>query len=197
MLFRTILSFCQCWPRVFLVKYRGIWAIVGVALAASGYYYQKINCSKKAISEKWCYSVGNAWSVFLYNIVWGLLGITQGFYLCDVVPKVLRRHWTEFLHVKCCLEAYWTIFITRVFYLWLYNVAPREFKTPRTRINSCVMSSRTSRTALHRVFLVQCCSRSIKKTLSQDFFWFNVVWSLLAWATLHKVSTSAMLSQGY
>ena len=117
-----------------------------MALAASGYYYQKINCSKKVISEKWCCSVGNAWSVFLYNVVWGLLGITQGFYLCDVVPRVLRRHWTEFFHVKCCLEAYWTIFITRGFYLWLYNVAPREFKTPRTRINSCAMSSRTSRT---------------------------------------------------
>ena len=31
------------------------------------------------------------------NVVWSFLGnIAQGFYLCNVVPRVLRQHWTEF-----------------------------------------------------------------------------------------------------
>ena len=49
-------------------------------------YYQKINRSKIKITEKGCCLENNRLSFFLYNFLWSLLGITQGFYLCNVVP---------------------------------------------------------------------------------------------------------------
>ena len=36
-----------------------------------------------------------------------LANITQGFYLCNVVPRVLRQHWTGFFPAMLS-EAFWT-----------------------------------------------------------------------------------------
>ena len=42
---------------------------------------------------------------FMWNVFWRLLNnAAQGFCLCNVVPKVLRQHWTVFFPVQCCLE---------------------------------------------------------------------------------------------
>ena len=43
--------------------------------------------------------------LFLRNVVWSLLdNIVQGFYLCDVIPRVLKEHWTILFPVQFCLE---------------------------------------------------------------------------------------------
>ena len=44
---------------------------------------------------------------FLFHVVWSQLdSIAQSVYLCNVVPRVLRQHWTGFLSVQCCLESF-------------------------------------------------------------------------------------------
>ena len=121
--------------------------------------------------------------VFLRNVVWSLLGnIGQGlpvpccpksitatlnrifsiailsgatwttlqklFFLYNVVPRILRQHWTWFLPVQCC---------------------PKTIKKTLKRIFSCAMWSGASMTTLHRVFSVQYYPKSIKITLNRNF----------------------------
>ena len=77
-MFHTIFSF---YSMIFLVQCRGSLCNVG----ATG-YYQKVNWSKIKIAENCC-SDDSSLSFFLCYVVWILLGnITQGFYLCNVVP---------------------------------------------------------------------------------------------------------------
>ena len=106
-LFSVLLSvqsylFVQCWPEIFLVQCLGNLCNVRKAFAATG-HYQKLNLSKIKIAQKWCCSDKNALSFFLRNVVWSLLSITQGFYLCNVVPRELWQHWIGYFHMKCCL----------------------------------------------------------------------------------------------
>ena len=62
------------------------------AFAATS-YYKKINQFGIKIAEKLCYSDGITLGFFLCDIVWSLLGnIGQSFYLCKVVPIVLRHY---------------------------------------------------------------------------------------------------------
>ena len=73
------------------MQFRGNLRNAGAAFAETS-YYQKINRTKIKIAEKLCCSDYNALG-FLCNIVWSLLGnIAQGFYLCNIVPRVLQRH---------------------------------------------------------------------------------------------------------
>ena len=70
---------------------------------------KKINQSKIKIAQK--SNVAQTALGFRYNVVWSLLGSTaQGFYLCNVVPRVLGQHWTWFL-------------LSNVVWSLLYNVA--------------------------------------------------------------------------
>ena len=88
--------FVQCCPGILLVQCRENLGNVGTTLVATG-YYQEINWFKIRIAEKWCYSGDIA-----LGCLWG--NIAQGFYLCNINPRVLRHYWTEFFHVQCWLE---------------------------------------------------------------------------------------------
>ena len=88
-----------------------------------------------------------------FFFVWRLLGnIAQSFYLCNVVPRVLRQHWTEFYHVQYSLEPLWqhcTKFLP-------VQCCPKSINTTFSRIFSCAMLSGSSCTTLHKVFSVTC-----------------------------------------
>ena len=86
--------FVQCWLGIFLAQCSGNLLNVGAAFAPTG-YYQKINRFKIKIPKKWCCSDDNALS-FIVQWCLSLLDITQAFYLCNIVPRVLRQHWTGF-----------------------------------------------------------------------------------------------------
>ena len=120
-----------------------------------------------------------------------LLSIKQGFYLCNVVPRVLRQHWTWFFYVQCCLEPL-EQHRTRILPVAV-QCCSKRIKTARKRIFSCTMFYGTSRTTLHRVFPVQCCPRSIKTTLHRIFSYSMLFGA--SWATLHNISTCVMFSK--
>ena len=85
---------------MFLCNAGEIWAMLAWHL------WQPI-IKKLLVQSKNCWkSDKNALSLFLCNVVWSLLGnIEQGFYLCNVVPRVvLWQHWTGFFHVQYCLR---------------------------------------------------------------------------------------------
>ena len=145
-MFRTTLSFCSMLARNFFVQCRGNLFNVGAAFSANG-YYQKNNRSKIKIAEIWCYSDDNALG-FLCNVVWSLLGnIAQGFYLCNVVPRILRQHWTGFS--MCNVVGSLLDNIAQGFYL--YNVLPSVLRQHRTRVFSCAMLSGASWTTMHKI----------------------------------------------
>ena len=147
------------------------------------------------------------------------------FYLCHIVPRVLRQHWTWFFPVKCCLESlgqHYAKFLP-------VQCCPKRIKTTLKRIFSSAMLSEAWTTTLHRAFSMQCCPKSINTTLNMTFscamlskslgqhytrffhvqcypssikitlhrIIFRAMLSQASWATLHKVFTCAMLSQEY
>ena len=145
-MFRTTLSFCSMLARNFFVQCRGNLFNVGAAFSANG-YYQKNNRSKIKIAEIWCYSDDNALG-FLCNVVWSLLGnIAQGFYLCNVVPRILRQHWTGF---SMC-NVVWSLLDNIAQGFYLYNVLPSVLRQHRTRVFSCAMLSGASWTTMHKI----------------------------------------------
>ena len=89
--------FAQCWPDIFLVQCWWNLYNVGVVFAAAG-HYQKVNQSKinAQATIQWAFPV--------QCCLESLGQYCTGFYLCNVAPRVLRQHWTEFFHVECCLE---------------------------------------------------------------------------------------------
>ena len=102
-LFRTILSFCSVFTRDFSCamswKYEQCWQLQQPIITE-----KLTGPKKKTFAEKWC-SDDIALAFILCNVVWSLLdNIAQGFYLYNVVPRVLRHHWTRFLPVHCYLE---------------------------------------------------------------------------------------------
>ena len=113
------------------------------------------------------------------------------FYLCHIVPRVLRQHWTWFFPVKCCLESlgqHYAKFLP-------VQCCPKRIKTTLKRIFSSAMLSEAWTTTLHRDFSMQCCPKSIKTTLNRTFS--CAMLSEVSWTTLHKTFSCAMLSQQY
>ena len=103
------------------MQYRGNLDNAGEAFAATA-HYQKINWSNIKIPETWPDVVDTtlhrvfSWAMlsqeyydnitqdfFMCNAVWSLSSdIAQGFYLRNIVLRVLRQYW--FFLVQCCLE---------------------------------------------------------------------------------------------
>ena len=135
---------------------------------------------------------------FMCSVVWSLLdNIAQGFYLCcNVVPRVLRQHWTGFfscngvwrtLHkVFTCvmlfqrvLRQHWRKFFPFIqccleasgqhcTRLLPVQCCPKRIKMTLNRIFSCAMLSGASRTTLRLgCLLVQHCPKSNKATLNR------------------------------
>ena len=95
--------------------------------------------------------------VFLYNVVWSLMGTTQGFDICNVVPRVLRQHWTGFFPEHRCLES------------------QGEHYNGFLPVQCCCKSTKTK---LNRIFSVQCWNFSVWSLLDntvQVFYLYHVV----------------------
>ena len=107
--------------------------------AMSGKFVQRCCGIYSKTTERWCYSEEIALSFFLCTVFWSLLGnIKQGFYLCNVVPRVLRQHWTSFFQcnvVWSCMDN-----MAQGFFSYFVQCCPKRIKT-----------------TLKKVFLVQCC----------------------------------------
>ena len=86
---------------------------------------------------------------FPCNVAWSLLdNIAQSFYLCNVVPRLLRQHWTRSVPVQCCLEPleqHCTKFLP-------VQCCSKTIKATLNKICFCATLSRTSWTTLHKVF---------------------------------------------
>ena len=121
-LFRTILSFFQCWPGSFLVQCRKNLAMLAPHLQQSD-IIKKLTGSKQKLRKSdviqttlhWVFSGVSRTTLhrvfscamlsqeyydiieqgfFMCNVVLSFFdNIAQGFYLCSVVPRVLRQHW--------------------------------------------------------------------------------------------------------
>ena len=80
--------FVQCWPGIFLVQCKENLCNVGMVFAAAS-HYQKINWPKIKIAVKWFCSDDIENNFFLCIVVLSLKDNTrQGFYLCNIVPRV-------------------------------------------------------------------------------------------------------------
>ena len=156
--------FVQCCPRIILLQCRGNLCNVGATFEAAG-YYQKINMSKIKIAKKGCCSETNTLSFFLYIFLSTLLGITQSFKLCNVVPTVLGQYWTVIFPVQCCLEPL-EQHSTRILLVQCY---PISIKTTLNSIFSCAMLSQASWTTLHKDFTCAICTKGIETTLNSIF----------------------------
>ena len=103
-MFRTVLSFCWMLARGFSCAMSGKFVNVSAAFAAISYYKKNYLVQNK-IHQKVMLFRRLCTEFFLCNVVWSLLvNIAPGFYLCNVVPIVLRKYWTKLFHVQCCLE---------------------------------------------------------------------------------------------
>ena len=152
--------------------------------------------------------------------------IEQDFYLGNVVPRVLKRHWrgslpveycleplgqhkTKFLTVKCCPKC---IKITLNRIVFLCNALWSLSDNIALSFCPCNFLPRVLRQHWTRFLAVQCClgppgqhstkllpvqiyPKSIKTIFNRIFFYAMLPGAF--WATLHKVFTCAMLSQGY
>ena len=76
----------------------------------------------------------------MYNVVWSPLdNIVQGFYLRNVVARVLREHWTRFF--PC--NVVWSLLdnMAQVFFSYFVQCCPKKIKTTLKTIFSCAMLS--------------------------------------------------------
>ena len=107
--------------------------------------------------------------------------IAQGFYLRDVVPRVLRQHWTEFFlpmlsgasRAKLC-RVFTCAMLSQNIKTTLNRIFPAHccYEPQRqywTRFCPCAGFSRVSETTLHKVLTVQWRVKSIKRTLHRIF----------------------------
>ena len=131
----------------------------------------------------------NTLTFFLYNCLWSLLGITQDFQLCNVVPIVLKQHSTVPIPVQFCLESL-RQHCTRILPV---ECRPKSITTILNKIFSCAMLSEASWTTLNNILLVQYSTESIQTTFNRNFFCKML--SEASWTTLHKDFTCAMLCQ--
>ena len=104
--------------------------------------------------------------------------IAQELYLCNVASRVLRKHWTVFFHVQCCLEP----LVAQGFYFC--NVVPRVLRQRWTVIFPVQCCPGALGQHCRKILLVQCCPKSIKATLSKNFS--CAILSRASWTTLHK-----------
>ena len=140
--------------------------------------------------------------------------IAQRFYLCNVLPSVLRQQWTGFFSCAMLSGASW-ITLHKVFTSQC-NVVPRELRQHWKGFFLMQCCLRASRTTLHKVFT---CAVLFQEYLWQHWtgcfltecFLCNVVWSLLdniaqgfitvpccpksIKTTLNKIFSCAMLSE--
>ena len=93
-----------------------------------------------------------------------------GFYLCNVVPRVLRQHWTGFFLVHFSLEPQGQHCLG---YL-LVQCCPKNIKTTLNRIFSCAMLSGASRTTLNRIFFLCNAVWNLLGNIAQGFYLCNV-----------------------
>ena len=87
---------------------------------------------------------------FVFKVVWSLSdNIAQGFYLCNVVARVLRQHCTGFFLIQSCLEhlGKYCIGFSAV------KCSPKSIKARLNKIFSDAMLSEAFRIILHRVFI--------------------------------------------
>ena len=92
----------------------------------------------------------------------------------NVVPRVLRQHWTWVFLMQCCLEPLGQHCIG----FWPVHCCPKSIKTTLNRIFSYALLSGASRTTLHRVFT---CAMLFGASCT----------------TLHKIFICPILSQKY
>ena len=109
--------------------------------------------------------------VSLYNVVYSLLSNIQGFYLCNVVPRVLKQHWKEFFSGNPCLE----LLLQHCTRFYLCNVVPRVLRPHWTIFFSVYCCLEPQREHSVEYLPWQCFPRSIKTW----FFLCNLVWNLL------------------
>ena len=167
--------FVQCWPGSFLVQFREDLCHNNTAFAATS-YYKKINQFGIKIAEKLCYSDGITLGFFPVRYCLESLGnIGQSFYLCKVVPIVLRHYWIGFFHVQCCLDPL-RQHCTRFLPVECFQ---KNIKTTLNRIYSYVILSEAWKTTFPRVFMCAMLSQQYQENIQQDFFMCNVVWNLL------------------
>ena len=141
--FRTVLSFSS-------MLARGNLSNVGVAFAATG-YYQQINRSKIKITEKWPDFVQT-------TLQWV-------FYVCNVVPRVLRQHWRGAFPVQCCLESLGQN-CTRFLPM---HCCFKIIKTTLYKTFPCAMLPGVCWATLHGFLLVQCCTIVLRQHWTKFF----------------------------
>ena len=92
--------------------------------------------------------------------------IEQGFYLFNVVPRVLRKHWREFF----LCNVVWSLMDNIAQGFYLYRVIPRVL--PKITLNKC-FSVQCCLEALGQHYTwflpIQCCPKSIRTTLNMIF----------------------------
>ena len=104
-LFYTILSFFQCWPRIFLVQYRGKLCGFGVMFAPN--CYQKIKLSKVKIAEKNDETLLRQYCTGLFPIQCCVESLGQhctGLLPMQICPKSVTTTLNRIFHVQYCLE---------------------------------------------------------------------------------------------
>ena len=117
-----------------------------------------------------------------------LENIAQGFYLCNIVPRVLRQDWTKFF----TSTVVWRFLDNITQGIYLCNVVPRELRQHWTGFFLVQYCLNPQGQHCLGYLLVQCCPKSIKKTLNRIFY--CAMLSGTSWATLRKVFTCAMLA---
>ena len=103
-------------------------------------------------------------SAMLCGASWTILH--KSFYLCNVVPRVLRQHWTGIFPLQCCLEPlgqHSTKFLP-------VKCCPKSVKTTLKVIFSCPTFSEASLTKLHKVFTCAMLSQEFWDNIEHDFF---------------------------
>ena len=114
----------------------------------------------------------NGGSSFLVNIV-------QGFYLCSVVPRVLRQHWTVYFAVQYCLKRLGQhcarILPVQCCPKGIKVTMNNTFSWPLlsgacwTRILPVQCCPKSIKTSMNRISPVQVCLKSIETTLNRNF----------------------------
>ena len=87
-----------------------------------------------------------------FSVQYCLDNIAQGFYLCSIVPRELRQHWTGFFPVQ-----YWPVVNRQLFWV----------KQP---IECCVYQAGTT---LHMNIVYSMLSKYVWDNIAQEY-WFNI-----------------------
>ena len=129
--------------------------------------------------------------VFSCAMLSGVSWATLHRFFTNVVPRVLRQHWTGFYPLLCCLESQEQHYI-RFFQCNVVTEVLRQYCTCFFPVQYCLEALEQHWT---RFLPVQCCPKRNKTTLNRIFS--CVMWSRASRTTLHRVFTSAMLPQEY